>query len=57
MCNIENLKSVRMAYKIGFVCFLMLVFGGVPWKHLFKLIGAVVGILLLIIVIGEFGPE
>lgn len=57
VCGLVLPANFSTAALIGFVCFLMLVFGGVPWKHLFKLIGAVVGILLLIIVIGEFGPE
>ena len=57
VCGLVLPANFSTAALIGFVCFLMLVFGGVPWKHLFKLIGAVVGILLLIVVIGEFGPE
>ena len=57
VCGLVLPANFSTAALIGFVCFLMLVFGGVPWKHLFKLIGAVVGILLLIIVVGELGPE
>ncbi len=57
VCGLVLPANFSTAALIGFVCFLMLVFGGVPWKHLFKLIGAVLGILMLIIVIGEFGPE
>ena len=57
VCGLDLPANFSTAALIGFVCFLMLVFGGVPWKHLFKLIGAVVGILLLIIVVGELGPE
>jgi cell division protein FtsW len=57
VCGLVLPANFSTAALIGFVCFLMLVFGGVPWKHLFKLIGAVMGILLLIIVIGELGPE
>jgi cell division protein FtsW len=57
VCGLVLPANFSTAALIGFVCFLMLVFGGVPWKHLFKLIGAVMGILLLIIVVGELGPE
>jgi len=57
VCALVLPANFSTAALIGFVCFLMLVFGGVPWKHLFKLIGAGVGIVVLIIAVGELGPE
>ncbi len=57
VCALVLPANFSTAALIGFVCFLMLVFGGVPWKHLFKLIGAGVGIIVLIIAVGELGPE
>lgn len=57
VCALVLPANFSTAALIGFVCFLMLVFGGVPWKHLFKLIGAGVGIIVLIVAVGELGPE
>jgi cell division protein FtsW len=57
VCALVLPANFSTAALIGFVCFLMLVFGGVPWRHLFKLIGVGVGLLVLIIAAGELGPE
>jgi cell division protein FtsW len=57
VCALVLPANFSTAALIGFVCFLMLVFGGVPWKHLFKLIAVVVGLIVLIIAVGELGPE
>jgi cell division protein FtsW len=57
VCALVLPANFSTAALIGFVCFLMLVLGGVPWKHLFKLIGAGVGIVVIIIAVGELGPE
>jgi cell division protein FtsW len=57
VCALVLPANFSTAALIGFVCFLMLVFGGVPWKHLFKLIAVGVGLIVLIIGIGELGPE
>jgi cell division protein FtsW len=57
VCALVLPANFSTAALIGFVCFLMLVFGGVPWKHLFKLIGAGVGVVVIIVAVGELGPE
>jgi cell division protein FtsW len=57
VCALVLPANFSTAALIGFVCFLMLVFGGVPWKHLFKLIAFVLGLILMIVAVGELGPE
>jgi len=57
VCALVLPANFSTAALIGFVCFLMLVFGGVPWKHLFKLIAVGLGLIVLIIAVGELGPE
>jgi cell division protein FtsW len=42
---------------LGFVCFLVLLVGGFPWKYLLTIIGAVLILLMGVIAVGEYGPE
>ncbi|MFM7618561.1 MAG: FtsW/RodA/SpoVE family cell cycle protein [Bacteroidota bacterium] len=57
VCLLILPANFSTAALLGFVSFIILAVGGVPWKHLFKLVAFVLSFLLLVIVLGEFGPD
>ena len=57
VCGLILPANFSTAALLGFVCFLLMVFGGVPFRHLLKLMAGGMAILVLVIAIGEFGPS
>ncbi|MBM3449309.1 MAG: cell division protein FtsW [Bacteroidetes bacterium] len=57
VCLLILPANFSTAALLGFVCFIILAVGGVPWKHLFKLAAFVLSFMVLVIVLGEFGPD
>jgi cell division protein FtsW len=57
VCGLILPANFSTAALLGFVCFLLMVFGGVPFRHLIKLMAGGMAILVLVVIIGEFGPS
>jgi len=56
VCGLILPANFSTAALLGLVCFLLLAFGGVPFRHMIKLVGMGMAILVLIVAIGELGP-
>lgn len=57
ICGLILPANFSTAFMLAIVCFIMMFIAGVPWRHLGKLVLAGLTGLVLIIAIGEFGPE
>lgn len=57
ICGLILPSNFSTAAMLGLVCFLMMYIGGVPGKHLLKIMGMGVGLILLIIAVGELAPK
>lgn len=57
ICALILPANFSTAAMLGFVCVLLMYLAGMPAKHLGKLMLAGVGLILLIIVIGELAPK
>jgi cell division protein FtsW len=57
ICLLILPSNFSTAAMLALVCFVLMYIAGVPWRHLFKIIGFGVGFLVLIIMLGEFGPK
>jgi cell division protein FtsW len=57
VCGLIFPANFSTSALLGFVCMIMLIIGGVPWKHIFKLLAMLIGLLVFVVLIGEFGPD
>jgi cell division protein FtsW len=57
VCGLILPANFSTAAMIALVCFIMMYIAGVPFRHLGKLMLAGVGLVGLIIVVGEFAPK
>lgn len=57
VCGLILPSNFSTAAMLGLVCFLMMYLGGVPGRHLFKIMSIGVGLILLIIAVGELAPK
>ncbi|MFZ4785797.1 MAG: FtsW/RodA/SpoVE family cell cycle protein [Flavobacteriales bacterium] len=57
MCLLILPSNFSTAAMLALVCFLLMYIAGVPAKHLMKLVGMGIGLILLIIAIGELAPK
>lgn len=57
ICGLILPSNFSTAAMLGFVCLVMMFLGGVPIRHLFKIIAMGVGLIILIIAIGELAPK
>jgi cell division protein FtsW len=57
ICGLILPSNFSTAAMLGLVCFLMMYIGGVPGRHLFKIIALGVGLIAIIILVGEFAPK
>lgn len=57
VCGLILPSNFSTAAMLGLVCFLVMYIGGVPGRHLLKIMGMGVGIIVLIIAIGELAPK
>ncbi|MEZ4799027.1 MAG: FtsW/RodA/SpoVE family cell cycle protein [Flavobacteriales bacterium] len=57
VCGLILPSNFSTAAMLGFVCLVMMFLGGVPVRHLFKIIAMGVGLIILIIAVGELAPK
>lgn len=57
VCLLILPSNFSTAAMLALVCLLMMFLGGVPTRHLLKLVGLGVGLILLIIAVGEIAPK
>ncbi|MDZ4750325.1 MAG: FtsW/RodA/SpoVE family cell cycle protein [Flavobacteriales bacterium] len=56
ICGLILRSNFSTAFILAIVCLIMMFIAGVPGRHLFKLMGAGVGVILLIVAVGELTP-
>lgn len=57
ICGLILPSNFSTAAMLALVCFLLMFIAGVPGKHLMKLLGVGVGLILFIIAVGELAPK
>lgn len=57
ICALILPADLSTAVLLGLICFIMMIIAGVPWKHLFKIIGAAIGVIFIIYLIGSSMPD
>ncbi|MEY3398837.1 MAG: hypothetical protein RL220_1431 [Bacteroidota bacterium] len=57
ICALILPSNFSTAFLLALVCFVMMFIAGVPPRHLLKLVGMGVGMILLVIAVGELAPE
>lgn len=57
ICGLILPANFSTAALLGFVCVLLMYMAGVPFKHIGKLALMGVGLIVLIIIVGELGPK